>query len=70
MNIVTIAVINNEWYMVYDINTKEIITLPYYVNNKTSATVGISENIKIEVASTEDELLNLITQLGLIIKEE
>ena len=70
MNIVTTAVINNEWYMTYDNISKEVINMPYYVDENTSATIGIIENIKIEVASTEQELLDLINQLGLVIKEE
>lgn len=70
MNIVTTAVINNEWYMTYDNISKEVINIPYYVDENTSATIGISENIKIEVANTEQELLELIDKLGLIVKEE
>jgi len=70
MNIVTTAIVNNEWYMTYDNISKEVINIPYYVDENTSATVGISENIKIEVADTEQELLDLVNKLGLIVKEE
>ena len=70
MNIVTTAIVNNEWYMTYDNISKEVINMPYYVDENTSATIGISENIKIEVANTEQELLDLINKLGLIVKDE
>ena len=70
MNIVTTAIVNNEWYMTYDNISKEVVNMPYYVDENTSATIGITENIKVEVGTTEQELLNLIKQLGLIIKEE
>lgn len=70
MNIVTTAIVNNEWYMTYDNASKEVINMPYYVDENTSATIGISENIKIEVAETEQELLDLVNKLGLIVKEE
>ena len=69
MNIVTTAIVNNEWYMTYDNISKEVINMPYYVDENTSATIGISENIKIEVANTEQELLDLINKLTLIVKE-
>ena len=67
---VTTAIVNNEWYMTYDNISKEVINMPYYVDENTSATIGISENIKIEVANTEQELLDLINKLGLIVKDE
>jgi len=70
MNIVTTAVINNEWYMTYDNISKEVINMPYYVDENTSATIGIIDNIRIEVADTEQELLDLVNKLGLIVKEE
>ena len=70
MNIVTTAVINNEWFLTYDLETKEVITMPTFIDENTSATIGIINNIKVEVGNTEQELLNLIKQLGLIIKEE
>ena len=70
MNIVTTAVINNEWFLSYDLETKEVITMPTFIDENTSATIGIINNIKVEVGNTEQELLNLIKQLGLIIKEE
>lgn len=69
MNIVTTAVINNEWYMTYDNISKEVVNMPYYVDENTSATIGITENIKVEVANTEQDLLELIDKLGLIVKE-
>lgn len=70
MNIVTTAVINNEWFLTYDLETKEVITMPTFIDENTSATIGVINNIKVEVGNTEQELLNLIKQLGLIIKEE
>lgn len=70
MNIVTTAIINNEWFLTYDLETKEVITMPTFIDENTSATIGIINNIKVEVGNTEQELLNLIKQLGLIIKEE
>ena len=70
MNIVTTAVINNEWFLTYDLETKEVITMPTFIDENTSATIGVIDNIKVEVGNTEQELLNLIKQLGLIIKEE
>ncbi len=70
MNIVTTAIINNEWFLTYDLETKEVITMPTFIDENTSATIGVINNIKVEVGNTEQELLNLIKQLGLIIKEE
>ena len=70
MNIVTTAVVNNEWFLTYDLETKEVITMPTFIDENTSATIGITENIKVEVANTEQELLDLINKLGLIVKEE
>ena len=67
---VTTAVINNEWYMTYDNISKEVVNMPYYVDENTSATIGIIDNIKVEVADTEQELLDLINKLELIVKEE
>jgi len=70
MNIVTTAIVNNEWFLTYDVETKEVITIPTFVDENTSATIGITENIKVEVANTEQELLDLVNKLGLIVKEE
>ena len=70
MNIVTTAVVNNEWFLTYDVETKEVITTPTFVDENTSATIGITNNIKVEVANTEQDLLELIDKLGLIVKEE
>ena len=70
MNIVTTAIVNNEWFLTYDLETKEVITMPTFIDENTSATIGVINNIKVEVGNTEQELLNLIKQLGLIIKEE
>ena len=70
MNIVTTAIINNEWFLTYDLETKEVITMPTFIDENTSATIGITNNIKVEVANTEQELLELIDKLGLIVKEE
>lgn len=67
MNIVTICIVSNEWYMVYDINTKEILTTPNFIDSNTSAPIGIIPNIKVEVADTEQELLDLIKELELIV---
>ena len=69
MNIVTTAIVNNEWFLTYDVETKEVITIPTFVDENTSATIGITENIKVEVANTEQELLDLINKLTLIVKE-
>ena len=70
MNIVTTAIINNEWFLTYDLETKEVITMPTFIDENTSATIGITNNIKVEVANTEQELLDLVNKLGLIVKEE
>ena len=70
MNIVTTAIVNNEWFLTYNVETKEVITIPTFVDENTSATIGITENIKVEVANTEQELLDLINKLTLIVKEE
>lgn len=70
MNIVTTAIVNNEWFLTYNVETKEVITIPTFVDENTSATIGITENIKVEVANTEQELLDLVNKLGLIVKEE
>ena len=70
MNIVTTAIINNEWFLTYDLETKEVITMPTFIDENTSATIGITNNIKVEVANTEQDLLELIDKLGLIVKEE
>lgn len=70
MNIVTTAIVNNEWFLTYNEETKEVITIPTFVDENTSATIGITENIKVEVANTEQELLDLVNKLGLIVKEE
>ena len=70
MNIVTTAIVNNEWFLTYNVETKEVITIPTFVDENTSATIGIIDNIRIEVADTEQELLDLVNKLGLIIKEE
>ena len=69
MNIVTTAIVNNEWFLTYNVETKEVITIPTFVDENTSATIGITENIKVEVANTEQELLDLINKLTLIVKE-
>lgn len=70
MNIVTTAIVNNEWFLTYNIETKEVITIPTFIDENTSATIGITNNIKVEVANTEQDLLELIDKLGLIVKEE
>ena len=70
MNIVTTAIVNNEWFLTYDLETKEVITMPTFIDENTSATIGITNNIKVEVANTEQELLDLINKLELIVKEE
>ena len=70
MNIVTTAIINNEWFLTYDLETKEVITMPTFIDENISATIGITNNIKVEVANTEQDLLELIDKLGLIVKEE
>ena len=67
MNIVTTAVVNNEWFLTYNVETKEIITIPTFIDENTSATIGIIDNIKVEVADTEQELLDLIKELELIV---
>ena len=69
MNIVTTAIVNNEWFLTYNVETKEVITIPTFVDENTSATIGITENIKVEVANTEQELLDLINKLTLRVKE-
>ena len=69
MNIVTTAIVNNEWFLTYDLETKEVITMPTFIDENTSATIGIIDSIKVEVASTEQELLNKIVELNLITKE-
>ena len=70
MNIVTTAIVNNEWFLTYNIETKEVITIPTFIDENTSATIGITNSIKVEVGDTEQELLDLINKLGLIVKEE
>ena len=70
MNIVTTAVVNNEWFLTYDVETKEVITIPTFIDENTSATIGITNSIKVEVGDTEQELLDLINKLGLIVKDE
>ena len=70
MNIVTTAIVNNEWFLTYDVETKEVITIPTFIDENTSATIGITNSIKVEVGDTEQELLDLINKLGLIVKEE
>ena len=70
MNIVTTAIVNNEWFLTYNVETKEVITMPTFIDENTSATIGITNNIKVEVANTEQDLLELIDKLGLIVKEE
>lgn len=67
MNIVTTAVINNEWFLTYNLETKEVITMPTFIDENTSATIGIINNIKVEVGNTEQELLDLIKELELIV---
>ena len=69
MNIVTTAIVNNEWFLTYNAETKEVITMPTFIDENTSATIGIIDSIKVEVASTEQELLNKIVELNLITKE-
>ena len=69
MNIVTTAVVNNEWFLTYDVETKEVITIPTFIDENTSATIGITNSIKVEVGDTEQELLDLIKELELIVKE-
>ena len=70
MNIVTTAIVNNEWFLTYNLETKEVITIPTFIDENTSATIGITNSIKVEVGDTEQELLDLINKLGLIVKEE
>ena len=69
MNIVTTAIVNNEWFLTYNIETKEVITTPTFIDENTSATIGITNSIKVEVGDTEQELLDLINKLTLIVKE-
>ena len=69
MNIVTTAIVNNEWFLTYNVETKEVITIPTFIDENASATVGLIDSIKVEVASTEQELLNKIVELNLITKE-
>ena len=69
MNIVTTAVVNNEWYMVYNTITRKLVNSPTFVDENTSATIGITSGIKVEVANTEQELLDKISELNLIIEE-
>ena len=69
MNIVTTAIVNNEWFLTYNIETKEVITIPTFIDENTSATIGITNSIKVEVGNTEQELLDLINKLTLRVKE-
>ena len=48
-----IAIVTNEWFMTYNEQTKEVITIPTYVDGNTSAVIG--ENIKIEVSKDEHD---------------
>lgn len=68
MNIVTTAVISNEWYLTYNETTKGIIIPPTFIDKNTSSIVG--ENVKIEVAQSEKELLDKIKALKLIMPKQ
>ncbi|MCE5214710.1 MAG: hypothetical protein LLF83_08345 [Methanobacterium sp.] len=60
---VTTAVISNEWFFTYDIITKQVITEPTFIDSNSSAVIG--ENVKIEVAQSEKQLLDKISALKL-----
>ena len=62
-----VAIVSNEWFMTYNEQTKEVIVIPTYVDGNTSAV--ISDNIKIEVAENEQILLDIISELNLIMPE-
>ena len=62
-----VAIVSNEWFMTYNEQTKEVIVQPTYVDGNTSAV--ISDNIKIEVAENEQILLDIISELNLIMPE-
>ena len=59
--LIKVNVISNEWYFTY--KDKEIVTPPAFVDSSSSAIVG--ENVSVESASTEQELLDKIKLLGL-----
>jgi len=61
---VNTAIVNNEWYFTYNAATKEILTIPTYIDSNTS--VIISNNIVIEASKSEQPLLDIIANLGLI----
>ena len=56
-----VHIVNNEWYFTHDgIN---IISPPMFVDAESSAIIG--ENVNVEAADTEQELLDRIITLNL-----
>ena len=65
---VSTAIVNNEWYFTYNAKTKEVLTVPTYVDSNTS--VIISNNVVIEASESEQPLLDIIDNLGLIMPKQ
>ena len=59
--LIKVNVISNEWYFTYKDNKVE--TQPMFVDSSSSAIIG--ENVIVEVAKTEQELIDKIKELEL-----
>ena len=57
--LIKVNVISNEWYFTYKDNKVE--TQPMFVDSSSSAIIG--ENVIVEVAKTEQELIDKIKEL-------
>ena len=59
--LIKVNIISNEWYFTYKDN--KVVTPPTFVDSSSSAIIG--ENVNVEFANTEQELLDKIKKLNL-----
>ena len=62
VQLIKLTKINNEWYFTHD--EVNVISPPVFIDANNSAIIG--ENVKVEAAATEQELLKRIVELNLI----
>ena len=64
MKTVLVHIINNEWYLTYDKETKHIAGEVLFVDRATSAVLG--ENVGVITGETVEELYTKVKELNFI----